>query len=262
MAVDPEGSPFVSGSLRVGDGDSDFYVARLAAADGSEEWSATWSGAVADNGFSLDRGGPVALGPDGVVWTMAIEYVDFETFDVHLLSFAQDGGLLGDWTPQTTDIPHDHIPQGLAVGPDGAVYFGIRRLGAGATFWLHRLDPSMGGAAGEVVWVREPESFIDEGEDWALEGIAMAEDGLYVGGDLVRDNPDDSWVEAWVHRLEPVSGESFCATRHTGVGVSPSVPNLVIGAVAAGADGTLIAGGRLSDIESQRSFWIGAFRGP
>lgn len=262
IAITPSGNPLVAGKMRVGDGDTDLWLAELSPDDGAELWSTTWSGPMAANGFSLDSGGPVAVGSDGTIWATAIEYVAFDTFDVHVLSFDPVGTPLGDWAPQATALPHDHIPDGIAVGADGSVYFGISRLGPGATFWLHRLEPSDGGASGEIVWVRETPSFIDVGEDWFLNGVATAPDGsVFVGGSLLRNEKEDSWYEAWLHRLDP-AGEPLCTNRHAGTGTTILTPNLTVSAIGATPTGELVAAGTLSDVEMANSFWVGAFRGP
>jgi hypothetical protein len=39
-------------------------------------------------------------------------------------------------------------------------------------------------------------------------------------------------------------------------------PNLLVSAIGATSTGELIAAGRLLDVEQQRSFWVGSFRGP
>jgi cysteine-rich repeat protein len=263
MAITPGGNPLVAGKMRIGDGDTDLWIAELSPDDGAELWSTTWSGAVAENGFSLDVGGPVAVGSDGTIWATAIEYVAFDTFDVHVLSFDPAGMLLGDWVPQATPgLAHDHVPDEITVGADGSVYFSISRVGPGATFWLHRLDPSDGGATGEIAWVREMPSFVDEGEDWLLNGVATATDGsVFVGGYLLREEKEDSWYEAWLHRLDP-AGEPLCTNRHAGTGTTILTPNLIVTAIGATPTGELVAAGRLGDVESANSFWVGAFRGP
>ena len=263
MAVDGDDRPVVSGSLRVGDGDSDLWVARLSPEDGSEQWSATWSGEAAATGFSLDLGGPVAIAPNGLIWVLAHAYVDFETRDVHLLSFdpgSEPGAEpLGEWAPQAGDTGRDHLPVGLSIQPDGAVNVGIARAGAAANFWLHRLEPSAAGDSGELSWVRERDSFVDAGSDWTLGGLAAANGELFVGGGLDRESAGDSWIEAWAQRLDD-AGETSCAYRYTALSSSPVVPNLRVAAVGAVED-QLIAAGTLVEAEDQR-FWVGAFRGP
>lgn len=263
IAVTPSGNPLVAGHMRIADGDTDLWIAELSPDDGTDLWSTTWSGPVAANGYSLDKGGPVAVGSDGTIWATVIEYVAFDTTDAHVLSFDSAGTLLGDWAPQAdVGVAHDHVPDDIAVQADGSVYFLISRLGAGATFWLHRLDPGDGGATGEIAWVREMPSFIDAGDDWFAEGVAAAPDGnVFVGGYLTRDEKEDTWNEAWLHRLEP-TGEPLCTTRHEGMGTTILKPNLVVGAIAATQAGELVAAGRLSDVESANSFWVGSFRGP
>lgn len=263
VAVTPSGNPLVAGHMRVGDGDSDLWLAELSPDDGAELWSTTWSGAVAENGFSLDSGGPVDVAPDGTIWATAIEYVAFDTFDVHVLSFDPAGMLLGDWAPQAdVAVSHDHFPNAIAVQDDGSVYFAISRLGPGATFWIHRLNPDDGGATGELAWVREMPSFVDEGEDWLVRGLETASDGgVFVGGYLFRDEKEDSWNEGWMHRLDP-DGEPVCTNRHEGTGATIVKPNLVVTAIGATETGELVAAGRLSDVEDANSFWVGSFRGP
>ena len=262
MAITPTGNPLVAGKMRIADGDTDLWIAELSPDDGAELWSTTWSGAVAENGFSLDAGGSVAVGSDGTIWATAIEYVAFDTFDVHVLSFDPAGTLLGDWAPQAGPGSHEHTPDEIAVASDGSVYFAISRIGPGATFWVHRLDPSDGGATGEIAWVREMPSFIDVGEDWLLNGVAAAPDGnVFVGGFLLREEKDDSWYEAWLHRLDP-SGEPQCTNRHAATGSTILTPNLLVTAIGATPSGELVAAGRLADVENANSFWVGSFRGP
>lgn len=263
IAITPAGNPLVAGKMRVGDGDTDLWIAELSPDDGAELWSTTWSGAVAENGFSLDVGGPITVASDGTIWATAIEYVAFNTFDVHVLSFDPSGMLLGDWTPQANpDVVHDHVPGQIAVGPDGSVYFSISRVGPGATFWLHRLNPSDGGATGEIAWIREMPSFVDTGKAWLLNGVATGPQGnVFVGGYLLRDEQEDSWYEAWLHRLDP-AGEPLCTNRHEGTGATLLKPNLLVTAVAATPSGELVAAGRLADVENANSFWLGSFRGP
>ena len=262
IAVTPTGNPLVAGHMRVGDGDTDLWIAELSPTDGVEQWSTTWTGAVAANGFSLDRGGPITVGSDGTIWATAVEYIAYDTFDAHLLSFSPDGTPLGDWAPQVVGIPHEHVPTAVAVQADGSVYFTIARTGPGATFWLHRLDPVGGGASGELAWVREMPSFVDDGEDWVVEGVAAAPDGnVFVGGYLVRDEVEDAWYEGWMHRLTP-EGEPLCTTRHAAEGTTILTPNLFVTAIGATPSGELVAAGRLADVEDANSFWVAAFRGP
>lgn len=262
IAITPTGNPVVAGHMRVGEGDSDLWIAELSPTDGAELWSTTWSGEFADNGYSFDKGGPLAIGSDGTIWATAIEYVNYETFDAHVLSFDPTGTLLGDWAPQADlATAHDHDPVTIAVQADGSVYFSITRLGPGTTFWIHRLDPSDGGATGEISWVREMPSFVDVGEDWINFGLAAAPDGnVFAGGFLYREDSEDAWYEGWMHRLD-AGGEPLCATRHAGTGTSILRPNLFVTAIGANASGELVAAGRLVDVESQ-SFWVGSFRGP
>ncbi len=263
LALGPGGELYVSGHKRVADKDSDAWVARLDPDDGSIVWETFWSGEPAANGYSLDNGGPVVVSADGRIFTMAIEYVDFETLDVQLLELAADGsGVVASWAPQKADNAHTHAPAGLSVAADGSVYFGIARLGAGSTFWVHALDPS-----GEIQWVREMPSFMDTGEDWSLSDLAVSEVGgpeegrLLVGGDLVRDEKEGAWAEAFLHRLAP-TGESVCTTRYTVPGATLITPNLFIGGVAADAEGNLVAAGRITEAENERFIWLGRFRGP
>jgi len=262
LAITPLGNVVVAGNRRVGDGDSDLWIAELSPTDGAVQWSSTWSGALAPNGFSLDKGGPVAIGSDGTIWATAIEYVNFDTFDVHVLSFDPTGALLGDWAPQAdVATAHNHQPTAITVQADGSVYFSITRLGPASHFWLHRLEPSAGGAAGEITWIREAASFVDVGQDWNLNGVAAAPDGqLFVGGALYRKETEDNWYEGWVHRLDG-DGQALCTTRHTSAGATILTPNLFVTAIGASAAGDLVAAGHLLDVENARSFWVGSFRG-
>ncbi len=263
LALAPDGGLVISGFQRVADQDGDAWVGRIDPDSGALIWSTFWSGEFAANGFSLDVGGPVSVDDQGRIWTMVSEYVDFETFDIHLQEIAADGsGLIFDLAPQAGGTAHEHVGAGLTTGSDGRVYFGIARTGAGGTFWVHALEPD----SGELAWVREMPSFIDEGKTWTLRDLAIAQepgeaDSLFVAGDLVRDEPDDVWAEAFLHRLT-TTGETLCATRYTAPGAQIGTANLFVGAVASDAEGNLVAAGRLAEADDSRWIWLGSFRGP
>ncbi|MFV8753342.1 DUF4215 domain-containing protein [Nannocystaceae bacterium ST9] len=264
LALAPDGSLVISGFRRVADKDGDAWVARLDPDDGTPIWDSFWSGEPAANGYSLDVGGSIHVDATGRIWTLVREYVDFETFDVHLQELAADGsGVVFDLAPQAGGTAHEHVGAGLATAADGRVYFGIARLGAGSTFWVHALEP----ASGELAWVREMPSFVDEGESWTLRDLAVSELGpgedglLFVAGDLVRDESEDVWAEAFLHRLD-AAGQTTCATRYTAPGEQVVAPDLFVGAVAGDAEANLIAAGRLVEADDSRRIWLGSFRGP
>ena len=262
LALAPEGGLVISGFQRVADKDGDAWIAKLDSADGSIVWESFWSGPVSANGYSLDVGGKLTIDDEGRIWTMPVEYVDFETYDAHLIELANDGsGVLVDIAPQAGGTDHEHVGAGL-VADAGKVYFGIARLGPGATFWVHALDS----ATQELAWVREMPSFVDEGDTWTLRDLSLSlgepSDGLlFVAGDLVRDEKEDTWAEAFVHRLD-AAGQTTCATRYSPPGEMAVAPDLFVGAVASDAAGNSIAAGRLTEADASRLIWIGSFRGP
>ncbi|PRP95388.1 Beta-lactamase [Enhygromyxa salina] len=63
-----DGSIFVSGTVRMGDDDTDVWVRKLSSADGAAAWTATYSGNTDMSGLSIDKGSQLAPAPDGSVY--------------------------------------------------------------------------------------------------------------------------------------------------------------------------------------------------
>jgi cysteine-rich repeat protein len=255
VAVAPDGDVVATGQVRNADKDDDIWVRKLAAADGAPVWTTTWSG-TADNGFSTDDGGPVAVAADGSVYVLVREYVDFETAEATLLKFGDDGDPLWEVRPLADGSPHEHDPGAVATSPEGEPLIVVQRFGAAPTFWVYRYT-----AMGEQVWALDRGDFEVAGEDWSAEGLGVAADGeVVIGGSWLDDVTlaKTEWYEAWIARLEP-DGTKRCQVSYRAPGEDLVPPSLLPADFAAGPEGTALAAGARSE-NGEASLWTGRFR--
>ena len=256
VAVTPEQDVVVAGHTQVADGDDDVWVRKLAGADGSEVWTATYSGA-GNGSFSTDDGGPVAVDADGNVWVLAIEYMDFDAQPPVLLRFGPDGGAaelaLSQALPGSAQ---DYFLFDLETGMDGV--FGIygRDIGATLEIRLVRWDGD-----GNEVWVVDNESIATEtGSDWRIEGVAPQGDEVLVAGTVDNDvTIDDTvWQEVWVARLLE-DGTERCRSQYRGEQMGLLPPSIVAADAAVAGDGQALVSG-LQTAEGDTALWLGRFR--
>ena len=258
IAVGPDGQPVVSGQVRAGDGDDDVWVRKLEAADGSEVWTETYSGA-GSGGFSTDDGGPIAIGADGSIYVLARIYVNFQTAPGTLLRFGPDGGA-PTWTfePTITGADQTFNPETVAVASDGGPLMAVSRVdGADFNFWVYKLDD-----AGQEQWMRDRLDFEVEaaGTDWLLEDITVNEDEVIVLGRYRNDDGFDgqSWSEPWISRLD-ADANLRCQVLHQGDVNGLLPPSLFGYGVAAGSSGNALVAGELAS-EDESGMWFGSFR--
>jgi outer membrane protein assembly factor BamB len=258
IAVGPDGQPVVSGQARAGDGDDDVWLRKLEAADGSEVWTQTYSGAGA-GGFSTDDGGPLAIAPDGSIYVLARIYEDFATQRGTLLRFGPDGGP-AQWSfqPVIAGADQQFVLGPLAVGEDGLPVMSVLRTG-GATidFWIDKVD-----ADGQPVWSRERADFEvpGAGSDWILEGLASSGEELVVQGRYFNDQrlAGGSWWEIWVTRLGADASPRCQVLQQASFrGLLP--PSLLGYAVTAASDGSAVVTGEQTSTD-ESGLWLGSFR--
>ncbi|MCX4240121.1 DUF4215 domain-containing protein [Paraliomyxa miuraensis] len=258
IAVGPDGQPVVTGQVRAGAGDDDVWLRKLDAADGSEVWTQTYTGA-GSGGFSTDDGGPLAIGPDGSIYVLARIYEDFQTQRGTLLRFGPDGG-----PPQWTFVPtiggadQTFEPVAVSVGADGRPVMGVLRAGGFVDFWVTALD-----ASGQEQWTKSRADFevADAGSDWLLEGLAHSGEELVVLGRYVNDQRlgGSSWWEAWVTRLD-ADGMPRCAVLQQAEYEGLLPPSLRGYAVTATSDGSAVVTGEQTSSD-ELALWLGSFRG-
>ncbi len=261
LAIAPDGDVVVAGRVRAGDGDTDAWLRKLAAADGSEVWTTTYSG-TPNNNFSVDIGGPVTVGADGTVYLLMAEYVDFETRQATLLAYDADG--VG---PQWTFAPSlpgsgqakDHFPLEVAATDDGGVLMAFTRtIGGEPQFHVYKLD-----AAGAQEWTLDTTWLRDRmGRDYELRGIGTHAAGVVLSGRYLNDfeSFESSWGEVWLVRLDHAGNES-CRVTYQASARSLLPPSLGPRGAAVGPnEGVFITGERA--LEGESAIWIGRFRPP
>jgi cysteine-rich repeat protein len=138
----PDGGVVVSGALTVTDGDDDIWVAKLSAADGSTEWTGTYSGPLV-GGFSTDDGGPVAIAGDGSVVVLGLVREGLGLLDATVVAFP-DGGGAPAWT-NTIRVDagnEDLYASSIDADDAGNVLVAVQSIvGSTAAFEISRLDP-------------------------------------------------------------------------------------------------------------------------
>jgi cysteine-rich repeat protein len=245
----------VSGRTRVADGDDDVWVSKIASSDGAEIWASTWSG-TGDGMFSTDRSGAVAVDDSGEVWVAAREHVDFETQEATVLHFGADGSFMDMIQPLADGGAHQHDPIDIAAA-GGAIYFAAEKTDFPYRGWLYKL-----GTDGSEEWLKTEADWVTIGEDWAVRGIGLDQNGnLNVGGVFSNEEPGEgiSWGEAWMARLDP-AGEYLCRTSHMEDDGAVIPPSLGIDSAGAGASGATGMTGVLSAGQgSDQWLWVGYF---
>ncbi|MBL4685515.1 MAG: hypothetical protein JKY37_13050 [Nannocystaceae bacterium] len=257
IALTAEGDVVVAGQVRVGEGDDDIWVRRLAAGDGTEQWTASYSG-TGTAMFSTDDGGPVAVDTDGRVWVFGIEYVDFETQAPVVLRIAADGSEVEVMArPALSGSQQAYFIVDLATGDDNAVYavYG-RNLITVSEFRITRYD-----GGGTEIWTLTDEAFeVGIGSNWQPVGIAPQGEKLVVAGQLSNDVTidDASWSEVWVARLL-ADGVTRCQAQYRGQAPGLLPPSIFAADVAVNADAEGLVSG-VQSIEGDFSLWLGRFR--
>ena len=257
VAVAPDGDIVVSGQVRAGDGDADVWLLKLAAADGAEIWTTTWSG-VGSGTFSTDNGGPVAISDDGTIYVLAEEHVSFDERPAILLSFPADGGQ-PQWvhTFELGGTQQQFVVDELEVDADGDLYaLFSRNLGGVVEYSIYKV-----GSDATELWSKTQDDFVQYAEGWQIEGLQPTQNGdLVVAGtfDDTRAYPGEKVRTVWIERTD-AGGATLCTHQQAGPqqGILPS--EFFAPTVAAAADGGAIVAALLMD-EADTALWLGRFR--
>ncbi len=254
-ALAPDGSIVVTGSIRVGDKDLDVWARKLDG-QGAAVWTSSYSGSTDANGFSVDRGGPLAIAPDGHVYVGGSEGVDFETREAVILRFAPDGAQQWAIRPKADGTKHLHEIAALTAGRDGEAYAAIEKNGNVPTFWVSRFSP-----AGEPVWELAEDVFAYAPTDnWEVEGLALAADGtLSVGGRMTNEEVGQgiSWSETWLANVD-LDGVGQCLFAHTWQNTNIIPASTYAYGLAEGPGGAVLVGEIVNG--PQNYLWVGGFR--
>ena len=262
LAIAPDGDLVVSGRVRAGDGDTDAWLRKMTAADGTEVWTTTYSGQP-NNNFSVDVGGPVTVGDDGTIYMLMAEYVDFETRQATLLAYDADGTDPPLWTfaPSLpgTGQAKQHNPLEVAATDDGGVLMAFtRNVGGDAVFHVYKLD-----GAGAEQWSLDSTWLADRmGSDYELRGLGVHAGGLVLEGRYVNDfeSFESAWGEVWLVRMDN-GGNETCRVTYQATARSLLPPSLGPRGAAVGPnDGVFITGER--GLEGESAIWVGRFRPP
>lgn len=256
LALAPDGGVVVVGRIGDVDKDDDVWVRKLSAG-GDEVWTTTWSGA--GNGeFSTDRGGRVAVAPDGSVYVGAREYVNYKTNEAVLLKFGADGGPATEvFSPLSDGSEHMHGPGWVAVDGEGDVLFSIvRQSGVVENFWLYKLGPDL-----DVLWQKQLVDFQDTGDEWSHAGFRFDADGRIVVAGHARTKDKMAaltWYDVWTARLDP-DGAKLCQVHFSQATPDLVPPSLYALDTAMAADGTALVGGQQVQ-NGEQQLWVGLFR--
>ena len=256
LAAAPNGDLVVSGRVTVAEQDTDIWIAKLDGALGEELWTSSYTGEF-NNGYSVDRAGPVAVASDGTVYVSAHEFVDYQTSEGTLIRFAADGsGPEWSFAPKADGTPHDHTAGPIAIDSEDNVVFAVVRPGVGSNFWIYKVD-----AQQEVLWTRERNDFKDMDYSWLLTGFGVSDDdSIVVSGYWTNEIPGEliSWLEGWWARLDS-GGAIACQLTYQEPTDELLPPSLAVFDVAATPEGGALLTGE-QNIEGEQAIWTARFR--
>ncbi len=254
IALAPDGSLVVTAAIRAGVQDTDIWVRKLSATDGSEAWTTTYSGATDENGFSIDRGNAVAVAADGTIYVGGAEGVNFETREGVLLAYEPDGDEGWKLAPRADGTPHLHEGGPVATGPEGEIYFVVSTPAMVSAFWLYRVTPS-----GDIEW-EQAEDYFKYGptNSWRVAGLDARGSQLTIGGTFLEEEIGQSisWANVWVANVD-FAGQGLCIDSHTWQNVHIIPASTHAYGLSRGPNGTVAVGEILDGPENY--LWVGGF---
>jgi hypothetical protein len=255
VALSPDGSIVVSAAIRAGNQDTDIWVRKLSTADGSEIWTTSYSGDVDQSGFSIDRGGPLAVAADETIYVGGEQGVNFETREGVLLAYSPNGGQpLWTVSPHVNGLAHLHDAAAVAAGPEGEAYFAVVQPGVSEGFWLTRIA-----ATGDIEWQLTEEDFIYGSTDgWTVTGLSSTDTHLTVSGNFVEEEIGQAiyWSNVWVANVG-FDGQGQCIESHTWQNAH-IIPASTFGyGLGDGPNGSVTVGEIIDGPENY--LWVGGF---
>jgi cysteine-rich repeat protein len=212
IAVADDGDPVMIATIADVDLESDALVAKLAAADGSDVWTRNLTGTPNPvTGFSIDKGGHIAIdaGGDAVVsWSL---YVDFDSTlgTVTRLAIADGNTVWENAMLGGAANGREEISESIAIGPDGEIVVDYQDCGGGVCFSNIYLVPGDGTDA-EVFDVLQ---FMGDGEEALFaDGATFDDDGVLVIGGNFQEHATNEF-HAWFARIA-ADGTTICQGRH------------------------------------------------
>jgi len=247
VATNADGEILVSGTARVGDGDTDLWV-RKYDAGGTEVWTETYNGTSLD-AYSLDDGGPVAVDLDGNVLVMGRMRVDYQTNDWVLIKYGPDGGA-PVWA-NTVNVEQNNLdpyPEAVAADSSGNVVITYSWMGPTSgshRFLVFKYDPD-----GTELWTTDPETLEFEEYGAYTEGLAIdSQDNIVFAGF------DGEYERTWVMGLDP-DGALLCL-RYEPPGAYWQVPYFV---AVDHEDNIVVTGEEYDPNAGTSDLWIAKFR--
>ena len=260
IAIADDGDLVIAGTIADVAMESDALVSKLAASDGSDVWTQTFTGTPAANGFSLDEGGHVAIDAAGDIiasWTL---YVDFDSAPGALTKLAiADGTTIWD-THEFGGIgdEREEHSESLALGPDGEIVVDYQGCVGGQCFSnVYRVPAD--GMGGELFDLQQ---LMGENEETLYaDGARFDDDGNLVLGGYFEAHASGE-LHAWIARLAP-DGTTICQGRHRED--MDGFEWIVTDTLAVGSGGAPVLGGGLIPTggfvgtNDHAPMWLGSF---
>ena len=255
IAVGPDGDPVVTGTVAAGENDDDVWVRKLDGDTGDEQWTETWSG-VGNEVFSVDNGGPVAIGPDGTIYVFGTEYVTFNVAPAVLFRFEVDGGPpTWAYSPTLEDGTQEYEPIDVGVDSQGEIHLTFRQIsGVVNTFVVQKIDDDR-----NELWSRDHTTFeTGEGDSWSIAGASPSDGGwTLVTGEVRLSAEGEDYFATWVARLAD-DGETICQVHQQGPEQDLLPASLRPRAVRVAADGGALVAAQLVE-QQDETVWVGRF---
>lgn len=212
LALLAGGDVIVTRTVEQAANDRDLGFERRSGVDGSVVWTSSFSGPL-EAGWSLDRAGRVAVGPDDRVWAAGIVRIDWQTYETTLLELDPLTGAV-TWSAAPLPDPgntHEQRIVSLAAGPGGRVAVGIDVLGPSTP---NDYAVAFGHVEGELVWTLRREDLPwAAGDPYVTPTLAFDEDGdALVVGRYTHDFGTSTATRPWVVALGP-EGSLRCAAQ-------------------------------------------------
>ena len=255
VAVGPDGDPVVMGTVVAAENDTDVFVRKLDGDVGTELWTQTWSG-VGNEVYSVDGGGPVAVGPDGTVYAFGTEYVTFNVSPAVLFRFEVDGGPpTWMYSPTVEGGMQEYEPIDVGVDADGDIHLAFRQAaGVSNTFVVQKIDDDR-----NELWTRDHTTFAEgEGDEFSIAGASPGAGGwTLVTGEVRLSAEGEDYFATWIARLAD-DGETICQIEQRGPEQDLLPASLRPRAVRGAADGGALVAAQLLE-QQDETLWVGRF---